>query len=50
MVVYQRVPVAKWMSTRACGARIADTLAAAAPLVNWTRTNVGPSEKPRRGR
>ena len=50
MVVYKRVPVAKWMSTRACGARIADTLAAAGPLVNWTRTNVGPSEKPRRGR
>ena len=50
MVVYRRVPVAKWMSTRACGGRIDETLAAAAPLVSWTRTNVGPSEKARRTR
>lgn len=50
IVVHRRVPVAKWMSTRAAGKRIADTLAGATPLVEWLRVNVGPSELPRKRR
>lgn len=47
VVVHRRVPVAKWMSTRAAGKRIADGLASATPLVEWIRANVGPSQLPR---
>jgi uncharacterized protein (TIGR02453 family) len=50
MVVYKRTPLAKWMSTRACAGRIEKTLAAATPLVSWTRNNVGPSQKAPRSR
>jgi len=50
MVVHRRVPLARWMSTRAASTRIASTLAATTPLVTWLRTNVGPSEKPRERR
>ncbi|HEY5143191.1 MAG TPA: DUF2461 domain-containing protein [Solirubrobacteraceae bacterium] len=50
MVVHRRVPLARWMSTRAASTRIASTLAASTPLVTWLRTNVGPSEKPRERR
>lgn len=47
MMLHRRVPAAKWMSTRAAGGRIADTLASATPLVTWLRSNVGPTESPR---
>ena len=50
VVVYRRIPVAKWMSTQAAGARIAEALASATPLVEWLRANVGPSERPRERR
>ncbi len=50
VVVHRRVPVAKWMGTRAAGTRIAATLTAATPLVTWLRTNVGPSDRPRERR
>jgi uncharacterized protein (TIGR02453 family) len=45
IVVYKRVPLAKWMSTRTAGGRIEESLAAGTALVNWTRNNVGPSQK-----
>jgi len=45
LVMHHRVPIAKWMSTRAAGTRIAATLAATTPLVTWLRTNVGPSDR-----
>ncbi len=45
LMVHRRVPAAKWMSTRAAGGRIADSLASATPLVNWLRSNVGPSQQ-----
>ncbi len=47
LMLYRRVPTAKWMSTPAAGARIAKTLASATPLVNWLRANVGPTERRR---
>ena len=50
IVVHRRIPVAKWMTTRAAGARIGAMLDAATPLVTWMRTNIGPSEKPRERR
>ncbi len=50
LVLHRRVPVAKWMSTRAAGTRIAATLGAATPLVTWLRTNVGPTDRPRERR
>lgn len=50
LVLHRRVPVAKWMSTRAAGTRIATTLGAATPLVTWLRTNVGPTDRPRERR
>jgi uncharacterized protein (TIGR02453 family) len=46
LVVHRRIPIARWMSTRTAGTRIAATLGAATPLVTWLRTNVGPSERP----
>lgn len=46
LVMHRRVPVAKWMSTRAAGERIEQTLSATTPLVSWLRANVGPSEHP----
>ena len=50
LVVHRRIPLAKWMSTRAAGERIAAMLDAATPLVSWTRTNIGPSDRPRERR
>lgn len=44
VLVHKRVPLARWMNTRAARERIADTLSEATPLVTWLRANVGPSE------
>lgn len=45
LVVSKRHPVARWVERPAAGKRIRDQLDAAAPLVRWLRSHVGPSER-----
>jgi len=45
LTVYRRHPLAAWMHGARAGKRIRQELDAAAPLVAWLRTHVGPSER-----
>jgi uncharacterized protein (TIGR02453 family) len=45
LTVYRRHPLAAWMHGAGAGKRIRQELDAAAPLVAWLRTHVGPSER-----
>jgi uncharacterized protein (TIGR02453 family) len=45
LTVARRHQVGRWLERPAAGARIREQLDAAAPLVRWLRTHVGPSER-----
>ena len=45
LTVARRNDVAQWLERPAAGKRIREQLDAAAPLVRWLRTHVGPSER-----
>jgi uncharacterized protein (TIGR02453 family) len=45
MIVAKRHEVGRWLERPSAGKRIHEQLDAAAPLVRWLRTHVGPSER-----
>jgi uncharacterized protein (TIGR02453 family) len=47
LTVARRHDLAAWLHKASAGARVRADLDAAKPLVNWLRTHVGPSDRPR---